>query len=525
MTPYMQFRLWLRDASRAERAVTGIVLTVIAALLVVSVAARPDGELDQERSSLAGDVTDESVAQQDGAQNAGGAPLPNENAPAAGGTAPAAVAPSGSTSPGNSGGGPGAPGPAGAPAASGARSSGPVRLTASDRGVTEREIKLGFMLQNTAGLNSSGFSTGQRTDGPQYIRALVDYANRNGGAAGRRVTSFFRYTDPTNVGDAAAACQAMVNDQKVFGVVDVASIVDTGGIDCIANRGNTPYVHSVQWSREWQRRSRGNDVSYQAAIDRISITWARDLAAAGWLGKDSVVGILGDKCPATEPTIVGVLKPALERAGAKEVVIGNHDCTIEAVASQPPNIATRFRLSNVNRVLIVSNFVSGQVFLSSAASQGYRPQYSTSDWFLLSGDATTRNYDPNQFDGAIGITSLGTMLPSSGKPPYPGWERCSRVATEAKLPPVDHAAASNEILSLCDNFFLMIDAINAAGPNPTRGSWVRAMEGLGQHPSAVFGPSRFAPGKLSGSDQVHTVRWQRGCRCWKSVSGFRPAAA
>jgi len=527
VTPYMQLRLWLRDASRAERGLTLTVLVVVLGLLVASVAARPDTSRSRRavRTGAAAEspvtgggsssANDSAAAASPGTASTGDAEVP-ATGPAAAGVAPVASA-------GSSGSLAATSNAQASPAGPGR--TAPVRLTASDRGVTPTEIKLGFMLQNTAGLNSAGFSTGQRTDGPRYIQALVDHVNRAGGVAGRKVVSAFRYTDPTSVGDAAAACQAMVSDQKVFGVVDVASIVDTGGIDCIANRGNTPFVHSVEWSRDWQKRSRGNDVSYQAAIDRISVTWARDLAAAGWIGKDSVVGILGDKCPATEPTIRNVLKPALERAGVKQVVVGTHDCTIEAVASQPPNIATQFRLAGVNRVLIVSNFVSGQVFISSAASQGYKPRYSISDWFLLSADATDRNYDPDQFDGAIGIASLGNMLPASGKPAYPGWERCSKIATDAGLPPVDHATESSELLSLCDNFFLMVDALNRAGTNPTRAAWVKALESLGEHPSAVFGPSRFGPGKYSGSDQVHTIQWQRGCRCFKSVSGFRPAAA
>jgi ABC-type branched-subunit amino acid transport system substrate-binding protein len=281
----------------------------------------------------------------------------------------------------------------------------------------------------------------------------------------------------------------------------------------------------VLWSQDWQARSRGNEVSYQAAIDRISVTWARDLRDTGWLTPGATVGILGDKCPATEPTIENVLQPALEAAGAGRVVIGDHDCDLSAVASQPPNIATQFRLAGVTNVLIVSNFVAGQVFVSAAKAQGYRPKYSISDWFLMSADATTKNYDPDEFDGAIGISSLGESLPVSGKQPYPGIERCSQIATDAGLAPIDHASSSAELLSLCDNFFLMVDALNGAGRNPTRASWRDAIPQLGQRTSVVFGPSTFGPGKLSGSDQVQTIQWQRGCSCWISVSDFRPAAA
>jgi hypothetical protein len=403
-----------------------------------------------------------------------------------------------------------------------------VPLTASDRGVSATKIKLGFMLQNTAGLNGAGFSTGQRSDGPEYIQAIADWANRNGGVAGREVVPTFRFTDPTSVEDQAAACRAMIDDAKVFGVIDVASILDTASLDCFVNRtkGDTPMVHSVMWSREWQQRSGGNEVSYQAAIDRISITWARDLAAMGWFPPGATIGIVGDKCPATEPVITGVLGPALTARGAGKVVFGTHDCDIQSVVSQPPNIVTQLRLAGVTHVLLVSNFVTAQVFISLAASQGWKPKYSTSDWFLNTSDATAANFDPSAFDGSVGISSLGTMLKGSGKEPLGGWETCSQIAVEAGLAPIEPGdTSSEELLGLCDNFLLLRAATEGAGPNPTRAGWRAAVQALGPRNSAVFLPSVFGPGKFTGSDYVHTLQWQRTCKCWRSVSDFRPAAA
>jgi ABC-type branched-subunit amino acid transport system substrate-binding protein len=384
------------------------------------------------------------------------------------------------------------------------------------------------LLQNPAGLNSAGFSTGQRNDGPKYVQALASWASANGGVDGRKVVPFFRYTDPTSVEDQAAACTAMVDDNKVFGVVDSAAMLDTASLDCLANhqKGDTPFVHSVMWSSDWEKRSAGNDVSYQAAVDRIAVTWARDLGAMHWFPKGAVVGVLGDKCPATQPTVANVLAPALKAQGASDVVLGLHDCDIQSVVSQPPNIATQFRLRGVTHVLIVSNFVAGQIFTDVAASQGYKPKYSTSDWFLNTTDSTQRNFNPAEFDGSIGIASLGTMLVRSGKPPYPGWETCSKIATGAGLAPIKpDDDSSTELLTLCDNFILMVDALRGAGANPTRAAWRAGVTRLGWRTSAMFGRSRFAPGKLTGSDFVHTVQWQRGCRCWKSISDFRPAAA
>lgn len=525
MTPGMQFRLWYRAATPTQRLATFTAIAVVVTLLAASAALAPTRH-DQPGTVA---VASEGAAASPHARTAdqpSGASTPGDASPSGPATATAGRT-DGPTASGSAA-------PSGAADATATQPTpqvggdAPATRTASDRGVTKDEIRIGFMLQNPGGLNGAGFSTGQRNDGPKYVQALAAWANRNGGAAGRKVTAVFRYTDPTSVEDQQAACRAFVDDSKVFGAVDVAAMLDTAALDCLTNRtkGDTPFVHSVMWSRDWQSRSGGNDVSYQAAIDRISVTWARDLGAMQWFPKGATVGILGDKCPATQPTIANVLAPALKRAGAADVVLGLHDCDIQSVVSQPPNIATQFRLKRVTHVLIVSNFVAGQVFVSSAASQGYKPKYSTSDWFLNTSNSTTQNFDPNQFDGAIGIASIGSTLAASGKPPYPGWETCSKIATDAGLSPIrPDDDASTEVLSLCDNFLLLLDALRASGPNPTRAGWRAAIANLGWRDSAVFGRSRFAPDKRTGSDFVHTVQWQRGCRCWRVVSDSRPAAA
>lgn len=516
-----QFRAWYAAARPAERNASFAAIALVVAILTASVALRPAatvGLAADQPAGATGPLGIEPGAEAGAATSGGSAPVDATTgaATASGGGPAGGAARVGS-----------APAADGSAAAAGGAGAGVV-LTASDRGVAPDKVKVGFLLQNPAGLNGAGFSTGQRGDGREFVEAMAAWATARGAAHGRQIVPVLRYTDPTSVEDQAAACRAMVDDEKVFGVIDVAAMLDTPALDCLANRekGDTPFVHSVMWSTEWQARSGGNEVSYQAAIDRISVTWARDLGAMGWFPRGATVGILGDNCPATEPTIRNVLAPALEAQGAGRVVLGLHDCNIQAVVSQPPNIATQMRLANVSHVLIVTNFVAGQVFVSAMASQGHSPEYSTSDWFLNTSDATQANFDPNQFDGAIGIASIGAMLVNSGKSPYPGWETCSQIAVGAGLPPIDPAdTASGELQSLCDNFLLFLDALDAAGPNPTRGSWRQAMSSLGDHPSSVFGPSRFGPGKLTGSDFVHTVQWQRGCRCWKSISDFRPAAA
>ncbi len=497
-----QVRDWIGRASPRERVFTAAALISLLCLFVASIAVRPDDPAAARSLQAGGSGSRRSVTT------------------TTLGDAGAVVA--------ANGGGQSTATTGGVGRSTGGASGDDAARIASDRGVTTDAVTVGFMLQNPAGLSGTGFSTGQRDDGDKYVRALADWASRNGGVDGRRIVPVLRYTDPTSVEDQAAACRAMVDDAKAFGVVDVAAMLDTASLDCLTNtsKGDTPFVHSVMWSRDWQKRSGGNEVSYQAAVDRISVTWARDLGAMRWFPQGATVGILGDKCPATEPTILNVLAPALEANGAGNVVVGDHDCNLSAVVGEPSNIATRFRLAHVTHVLVVSNFAAAQIFMNAADSQNYHPKYSTSDWFLNTSDPTAANFPPDQFNGAIGIASLGSMLRPSGKTPYDGWQLCSQIAQDAGLAPIPpDGAASAELLGLCDNFMLFRDALDLAGPNPTRARWRAAIPALGQRVSAVFGPSRFGPGKLTGSDTVHTVQWQQGCRCWRSISDFRPAAA
>jgi ABC-type branched-subunit amino acid transport system substrate-binding protein len=361
---------------------------------------------------------------------------------------------------------------------------------------------------------------------PQYVQALADSVNKSGGINGRKVEVAVRKTDPTSQSDQAAACAAMVNDAKVFGVVDVGALADTPAMECVAAKNKTPYVHNTIWDTKWLARSGGMEVGYQAAIDRISKTWSRDLAAMGWFGKDAVVGIIGDNCAATSPVIDTVLKPDMAKiAGVKKVVVAKHGCDLQSVVAQPPSFVTQFRAAGVTHVVVAAVFAAVAVFTSTAENQGYHPKYTVTDWWQATSDSSAANYNPNQFDGAVGISSLGLMLPGSGQPPYSGGDKCMKAATDAGLEPMKYDGRNQELWAMCDNFLLMVDGIRSAGANPTRQGWANAIQHLGSHPSVMFGPSAFRPGKVTGSDQVHTLRWEKACTCYKSVSAFRPAAA
>jgi ABC-type branched-subunit amino acid transport system substrate-binding protein len=512
MTIGMQIRLWLRQATRPQRQAAGLGALCVVMLLVATVAVVPDDDGPQRVSANNSDVLAQS----------GSAGIDGSTDTTAPGTVDSA---SGASS--GAGASAGTTGARGAVAGGGAArtAAGAVALKASDRGITDKEIKIGFLVANAGGLSGAGFALDIREDTPQYANALAAYVNARGGVLGRTITAVPRKTDPINQSDQSAACQAMASDAKVFGVVDVGAISDTPYMKCIAQDNEMPYVHNTIWGTDWLAQSKGLEIGYPAAIDRVAKTWTRDLKAMGWLPQGAVVGIIGDKCAAASPVIDNSLVPAVKAAGASKVVVEKHDCDATSIASQPPTWVTVFQSQNVTHVFLAANFLSNAVFMNTAANQGYHPKYTVSDWWQDASDASAKNYPASQFNGAVAITSNGMILPQSGKAPWAGWEKCNQAAVDAKLPPLEFNARNQELFGMCDNFFLMVDALKSAGPNPTRWDWAASVQRLGEHPSLLFGPSKFATGKVSGSDTVFTAVWRTDCTCFKATTDARAAAA
>jgi hypothetical protein len=119
-----------------------------------------------------------------------------------------------------SGSAPGA-GPAGAPGAPGGApgaqpgSAGSAPLTASDRGVTAKAVKVGFGIV-TAGnvdLEEAGFGVKAQRDTWQ---AFVDEVNRTGGVNGRTVAPVYRQYDVLNADSNAGRLHLLDAGAKVF---------------------------------------------------------------------------------------------------------------------------------------------------------------------------------------------------------------------------------------------------------------------------------------------------------------------
>lgn len=535
MTPGMQFRYWLRSASRGQVGATLAVLAAVLLLLGTSVS-RDTTSGSQDALGVfdpgTGTVGDGGTGGVVGGSTGG---LP-------GGTGTTGVLPGGSTgstlggstgsSFGTTGGGTATSGGATSGGAVGGGTSGGGSSTtggrpafdvsrSTDRGVNNCDgskpcVKLGILLAKIGGLDQSGFALNVRGDLKQIMQALIADQNKRGGINGRPIVPVFRDTDPIDENDQNQACTQMADDEKVFGVLDTQSFIFAGPQKCLTVTKRTPYVHGYAESEAFMDAGRGMDVSQTRSLDRIAVEWADEMGKLGFLKGGEKVGVLQDNCEPSYSVVTKILIPGIKKLGVASVKSYESDCAAAYAQSQPPALQQQMCVDGVTHVVLATSFVAAQTFLQSAdgspcGSGPNRYKYMASDYSLLAGDLFTRNFSKSQFDGSLAITNFYTgIAKGSARQAY-----CSKVIQAAGLPGLSNTYSNADANAMCDYFEIFVRAAIKAGPNLTREGWAQAVQTLGAYEGAYSPLSEFKPGKTSGGELVHAMIWRADCTCYR----------
>jgi ABC-type branched-subunit amino acid transport system substrate-binding protein len=512
VTPFLQFRLWLRDGPRAQH--VGVVLLVVAVigLLIASIAADDDGDV------VASGPGGTFVVLPDG--SAGG-PVAGPSTDGLGGpgaTVPAVTGGSGGAVPGAGGdtaGGTDTGATPGAGAATGPR-------TASDRGVTADEIKIGFLIVNPGGLDDGGFALGLRTDVDKIVDAFVADVNGRGGINGRKLVAVKRKTDPTNQEDQVAACAAMTKDQQVFAVFHTAALIFANTQKCFTQDNAMPLFGTYPLSADFQAAGNGLDVSITKNLDRVAGDWGAAARELGFLKAGQRVGIFTDKCEPSNRVLKTRLVPEIQQANVASITFAEVACDPAAQQTEVPNAVLKLKSAGVTHAFLATAYVGVQNFLQSAELQDFRPKYFTSEYDGLDNDLFLKNFPEEQWDRVQGITSGYGGSRAAGHQPPPEIGKCSAMVEKAGLPPLDDRPASSEGVALCDELTnVFVPAATKAGVNLTRATLAAAIQSMGRFPSAISPDSSFGPGKFSARDSISTIEWRRECKCVVRISEFR----
>lgn len=523
MTFGMKVRLWARNAPRSNVLATSAVAIVVT---VVAIAAVLPGESDGPATALFTSPASGSAA---------------PSAPTVG-TTPAAGAPatdggggvaSGGTTTGGTAAGTGAVGSVAGAGSSPSPVSGgaaepeaQVELTASDQGVTEGEIKVGFLIPSIAGLGDAGAAaTDSRTDMEEVIKAYVDHVNSSGGVAGRTVTYVTTESDPVNASSQQAACIRLADDEKVFAAFDSASTLGVAQ-NCYAQKGVILTTTASQTNSEQNfQRNGGMLASSGASMNRILRSWTDLALAAGHIGPGKgKLGILSTECAPDPEAIDGDFKPYLKEKGVAHLDV-RLSCDLGTAQQQVSGAVLQFRQAGVDRILPSAIFVTVNNFLQAAEAQQYRPAYFCSDMWGMCLDIFTSNFPRAQWDGARGFTFSHSGEDKAGAPLSAAVQRCSKILTDAGVPGVTEQMGKDAgAVAICDSFFLWVTAMRNAPPNPRRADFPGALAAVGDGwESAYAGRATFGPGKFNGGDDYAPVTWGGECSCYTQTGPRSPA--
>lgn len=417
-------------------------------------------------------------------------------------------------------------------------SGGPIKLTKSDRGVSESEILIGFLTVDLKGLEVTGYAPPLRKDVDAVIDAYVGEANKNP-INGRKIRTIKRKVDPTSLPNQSEVCLAMTRDAQVFGVVTTVTNIRKESQSCYTQDNPTAYTHSYPMSQEFQAAAGGLELSANRNLTRIAKEWAyaaktdalgsKPPDTGPFLKGGEVAGVLTEECePSYSDVIQKVFIPMLKSppAAVKDVKLATTACDPGVQQGQAATAAQKLFSDGATHIFLALNYISVEAFLHSADS--FPPgtfKYFASDYNGVSADFFTRHWSGDQWDRVRGVTVTYTGWKKAGNPITAEQKRCSDILVRNGLPGFSETDpdADAEAGGLCDEFDIMVAALRAAGPNLTRAGWAYAGQRVGKVPTQGIPSVTFSPGKFSGGDTVADIEWHRDCMCYAQISGYRPA--
>ena len=567
MTPFLQFRVWLRRGPLPERVSAGVAVLIVVALLgwalvpvdtTTRVEAASGRGPRQGQAAPAGTggahVAPGKVGGGGGGPSAGDAgtggsaapgtpagtpgagpdagsgsgtapasgpgarPVAGADAAAPGAPAPAADGAPEAAAPGNDGsapptGDPAAPAPGAPPAPPGPGTSPKQRcdgLRATDQGVTASEILVAVPILSLGG-DVGNETFGVRGDLEAVAQAAADGVNASGGVACRDFRIKTYRVNPLDPNEQRSVCLQIASD-KPFSVIDFGGYLTAASRSCFVEH-QIPYQASLAITEEEADRSYPYMYGAAASADQQLRNWVFEAAARGTFEKGfEKLGILQSAC---EPKINDELRRNLNSVGVSDdqMSIFTLSCTAVAPPSQLAQAAAQHRQDGVSHVFFAASAANGQSYVRNADSVGFVPTYLASDFGAVT-NTTSEDGWSEGFDGTVAITSdrLGEI--NSGIS-HPLIAPCQAWYEEAGVAPPE--ADGDPAFFFCTLFRLFQATGNAAGPNLTRTSLVtEGLPRVGRFESTTSGDAIFdRPGKVTGGDYIRAMQWHADCACWK----------
>jgi len=396
-------------------------------------------------------------------------------------------------------------------------------------GITSTAIYIGISYSSqAAAANRAVGAAGaaQSYDGRDVFNVAVDYANKHGGFAGRKLVPVYYDRSVTNDANAEdqSTCAKFTQDNKVFVMAAGRGILDA----CAERAGVVSFGSPTQnsaTSKEYAKYPHLVD-PWDASMDRLSAVTATGLYRAKYFtGK---LGIVTWDDPiyrfALENGYVATLRKY--HVPIAQTAFVTPPQTLQSVgdaAAGASSAIAKFKSLGIDHVIIQDGPAgvfgsAGLTFewMNQAKSQRYYPRYGENfnnapGWSVLPSD---------QQDHLLAVDSNDLdKLNDAGWHTNTTREFCYKLQKDAGYP-VSSANLNDELAAAtaCDVTFFVQRVVNSLSVITTNG-FVDATQHLGTslRSASVFGTKLF-PGRRDGGGMSRTEEYFASCSCLKYLS-------
>lgn len=505
---------------RRPRTIVGAVVAVIVVTAAACTAAEPEPVgLESENAPKAAATTEDSGGPSP--QKERGSFTPERHVPTVGASTPATgvngdPSTSAPTIPSTS--------PLPGPTSPQAQQSQPAcpPTAAGAQGVTDTELVIGAP-RVTFDFAASSFDPPNHSV-DEYVATMVDAVNIAGGIACRQIRIAWHDVgvDILSASAQQAACASWTQDAAVFAAIPVVDGPSEVLYPCLDRAGTLIVDVLGQSFRDAQGFA---EVAHLLAVnspryDRAVAEQVHALVRQGFLGPDSTIGVAHYDDDVNVRVANEVLLPALATHGlsaqTRAITAPRGMADLPGRDVEVANVALRFNVQGVDRVLFVGGDGLAVAFMEAAENQGYRPRYGLHTVHLAA-----MRVDRTPLRQLHGARAIG-WFPDSDQwpqPPDPSWPARTDCLDFYHAEGFDLSTALDRAiaLSICEATWFFRTAVEATPGPLSPAAVLDAVANLGeQYRSPTVDRTRFGPDQRDGVTTYRDVAYHPDCRCFQS---------
>ncbi len=389
-------------------------------------------------------------------------------------------------------------------------SSSQAALTASFRGITATDIKIGVAVVDFQCI--AQFVDFNQGDAQKIVTALVDDINKKGGIGGRQVKIVFKSLCPLKPDDVAAACTSFTDDEQVFAVIGAYDPPPSDGSNqlCVTKDKETALITELTTQKTIDGSTPGLLLTPHIAPER-QLTALLDLVKKNNTLAGKKVALLADQTnqDSAQKAVSDFASAAGLQTGSTAVLTINGADTTGA-QQQLDSFIEKWKQENVNALVMSGLLVSAKQFVEKikAAIPGMQLLSDDSGVAEQGNDEVKAGKNPNPYEGLITLNGPNDDETFA----LPGVQACvtayQQATGETVVAPKDlkpgpdgkTAKVFEGLEDRCAELAILKQLLEKAGPNPTNDSWIAAVKSIGTFQLPTNPIASFHDGKYDAAD-------------------------